>query len=180
MNPVTLTPTEAQNALNTLTYADTVLLNMAQHNGSVDAVRGELLALRRLIARQYNATDTRTNEQREWAAWHYEMLHQQAKQASEWSAREVVMAGGSRQWWVYRKELPWLRETAWGHPLTEAEAKTIAAAMANPVPEATSPYVDIACGKCGGNDRVLANWEHNGTTYVGICIACRREVAGQS
>lgn len=55
MNPVTLTPEQAKAAMNTLVFADAVLLNMATDNRSVASLREELLELRRSISRQYNA-----------------------------------------------------------------------------------------------------------------------------
>ena len=59
MNNVTLSPEQALDAMSTLTYADSYLLNMVRHDSrrSADALREELLELRRLIARQYNAKE---------------------------------------------------------------------------------------------------------------------------
>jgi len=54
---VTLSLPEARNAMNTLVWADTVLLHMADQNQTVSALRDELLELRRAIARQYNGKE---------------------------------------------------------------------------------------------------------------------------
>jgi len=55
-NVVTLSPDLAASAMNTLVYADTVLFNLLPNSFSAANVREELLALRRAIALQYNAT----------------------------------------------------------------------------------------------------------------------------
>lgn len=54
-NPVTLSPEQALSAMNTLTFADNVLLNMPNWNRTIGTLREELLDLRRSISRQYNA-----------------------------------------------------------------------------------------------------------------------------
>lgn len=41
-----------------------------------------------------------------------------------------------------------------------------------------SPYVDRACLVCAGTDRILAEWSYAGATYEGLCITCRRRIAG--
>lgn len=53
--PVTLSVDEASEALSTLVYADSVLFNLAGDSQSVGQVRDELLQLRRLLARRFNA-----------------------------------------------------------------------------------------------------------------------------
>jgi hypothetical protein len=57
MNDVTLSAPAALRAMNTLVWADSVLLNMAEQNQTVSDLREELLELRRAIARQYNGKE---------------------------------------------------------------------------------------------------------------------------